>query len=589
VDIEGLPAWDDWSSYYTEEAPHDGVERPPLTGKKRYVPQGLYDQPWDKVKDAYGAATLTPYYIEALTSDDDGDVSYGVYWLYAATTHQGSVYKASKMAVPFLADIARNDYDGEDAACHFLARIALGEENWIHTPAGVYHSKYYAEVKKHLADIQACYERWGSDEAMRLLCFLPGGLPEQLDLSYDAALVLEAKQRDPDAAVSVVERHAYARQASLLLAQGFIAAERNYQPKGYPRWAGAIDLETARCTGHLEAARALMESSPSLLVRGAAAVCLAYSGAADADVKALLLHIGRQDFRRVPWAWDEDFSRMVRRAWYFAASIDDLVDTVAFPDAHTYNDVSNRAESLLTAAERIFPPKFPKFASRGESEEAPSIVPSELTGEQRRVLERLVELEPRMFDWRSHHLNVPQTLVAAKRLLEQNDSLSVLVGDVPLWFVLERAAIEGDLAAARAALANADVMAVLAGLFVWEQGPEQVTLNLINTEKVQQERLARLCSILADALAGYETATTALLDKWLPVALERPKYRSTAMPVITIGICLLSLARQGKLPARFEPLAVPDTGWRSLFPVPLMQEVLAHTSPQHQRKVGELL
>ncbi|MDR1798468.1 MAG: hypothetical protein LBR19_01070 [Bifidobacteriaceae bacterium] len=171
--IEGLPAWDDWSSYYTEVKAagdgrgrilallkiQDGVERPPLTGKKRYVPPGLYDQPWDKVKDAYGAATLTPHYIEALTSDDDGDVSFGVYRLYAATTHQGSVFKASKMAVPFLADIARNDYDGADVACHFLARIALGEAHWIHTPAGVYHSKYYGEVKKHLGDIQACYER----------------------------------------------------------------------------------------------------------------------------------------------------------------------------------------------------------------------------------------------------------------------------------------------------------------------------------------------------------------------------------------------------------------------------------------------
>ncbi|MDR1798467.1 MAG: hypothetical protein LBR19_01065 [Bifidobacteriaceae bacterium] len=112
---------------------------------------------------------------------------------------------------------------------------------------------------------------------MRLLCFLPGGLPEQLDLSYEAALAQEAKSRDPDATVPGVQRHAYARQASTLLAQGFIAAERNYQPKGYPPWAGAIDLETATCTGHFEAARALMESSPSLLVRGAAAVCLAHT------------------------------------------------------------------------------------------------------------------------------------------------------------------------------------------------------------------------------------------------------------------------------------------------------------------------
>ncbi|MEI0602803.1 hypothetical protein R4K55_01160 [Brachyspira alvinipulli] len=102
MNMESLPKWD---NYYIEadensEFQSDKINRPPLTGKNRYVPNGLYDEKWGDVYDAYGKSDLTPYYIEALTSDDDNDVNFGVYGLYAATTHQGSVYKSSKMAVP---------------------------------------------------------------------------------------------------------------------------------------------------------------------------------------------------------------------------------------------------------------------------------------------------------------------------------------------------------------------------------------------------------------------------------------------------------------------------------------------------------
>ena len=109
MNIEQLPDWDNYNDpdngetgSYNDEL--DEIDRPPLTGKNRYVPEGLYEQPWDHVGDAYGKATLTPCYIEALTSDDKGDVRFGTHWLYAATTHQGSVYKASGMAIPFLVD-----------------------------------------------------------------------------------------------------------------------------------------------------------------------------------------------------------------------------------------------------------------------------------------------------------------------------------------------------------------------------------------------------------------------------------------------------------------------------------------------------
>ena len=74
-----LPEWDDYSGPVQAAENLDKIERPPLTGKNRYVPDGLYDEPWDHVNDAYGKATLTPFYIEALSSDDEGDVQFGVY------------------------------------------------------------------------------------------------------------------------------------------------------------------------------------------------------------------------------------------------------------------------------------------------------------------------------------------------------------------------------------------------------------------------------------------------------------------------------------------------------------------------------
>ena len=97
--IEKLPKWNNYSAAATNEAVTDKTEWPLLTGKKCYVPNGLYDQSWDHVTDTYGKATLTPFYIEALTSDDQGDVQFGTYRLYSATTHQGSVYKSSQMAI----------------------------------------------------------------------------------------------------------------------------------------------------------------------------------------------------------------------------------------------------------------------------------------------------------------------------------------------------------------------------------------------------------------------------------------------------------------------------------------------------------
>ena len=69
-----------------EEIEDDGLDRPPLRGRTS-PPHALADIDWTSLEDAHGAATETPLYLEAITSDNAGDVASGAYGLYSATTH----------------------------------------------------------------------------------------------------------------------------------------------------------------------------------------------------------------------------------------------------------------------------------------------------------------------------------------------------------------------------------------------------------------------------------------------------------------------------------------------------------------------
>ena len=46
--MESLPKWDNYYINNDENSKFqsDKIERPPLTGKNRYVPNGLYDEKW---------------------------------------------------------------------------------------------------------------------------------------------------------------------------------------------------------------------------------------------------------------------------------------------------------------------------------------------------------------------------------------------------------------------------------------------------------------------------------------------------------------------------------------------------------------
>ena len=591
-----LPKWDNyWDSVVTE--PETGkTKRPPLTGKNRYVPEGLYDQPWDKVIDAYGKATLTPYYIEALTSDDEGDVRFGIYGLTSATTHQGSVSKPAQMAIPFLVDILKNDINGADTACYYLARIALGENHFILTPADAfYQTIYFKSVNKYKKEIKAYYNRTNSEEAMRLLCFLSGVLPDYMDLTYENALLL----------VKGDENTAYIRQASNLITQGFIAADRNYPEKGYPMYASLIDANNLKLSDHIVETRTLMEESESLLVRGCAAICLAYTGIVDDDILELIAYLGEQKLDHVFWAWDDIFSEIAKNAWMYAADMVTLINSKRFLvmdyTSKTAEGVETTyftaREQLIVAARRFFPARNTKTG------ESLPLLPTELTITQKKVIKRIIDDPPRIFGSPdTHEINLPTNRFSALRLIEESEEiLCTKIDGVPLWFILEKSVFEKTPGVAVHALEKVDAWKVLTEIYrpfyeifrpYQETNVEEgCTLNLkahsYDEKGVKREEMIQ--DILADSLYLHSEQVKVFLDEWLVKSEELQGNDWKKIPGQRIGICLLSLARNDALCKKFFPLVRPchPNAHASSFPIHLLKEVLEHTSKEHQMKIKD--
>ena len=394
---------------------------------------------WGNVYDAYGKADLTPYYIEALTSDDDNDVNFGVYGLYAATTHQGSVYKSSKMAVPYLADLLKFNNNASELACIFLARIALGEKHFINTPF-FYKTKYYGTVKKYKNEILDYYNKSNSLEAMRLLCFIPNSLNEILNFSYDECLKLENGNKN----------NAYVRQASTLLVQGFTSAQHNYKIsnknyyKEYPNISDTNEIKKLKVNKHIEKVYNIMNSSESLLVRGSAAICLAYTGIFNKDISNLLLYITENNCAGVDWVWDDNFSNIAKYAWLYSSDIETLLNTEGIKtksnvtgninsDEKSYNDI------LIEAASRVFPYK----------DKRDELINMELNDIQKRVLKRIIDKAPDLLgSYELEAINIPLNIESAKRLIYDDYKNSKLLCKIidfkPIWYIIEEALIKKD-------------------------------------------------------------------------------------------------------------------------------------------------
>ena len=278
-----------------------------------YTTQEVYTKlwivSWDRRRDAYGQATLTPYYIEALSSNDPDDQEFGRYWLYAATIHQGSIFPPAKAAVPFLVELLNAPRGGEDA-CKFLATIAIGEIDRLSMPHTFKKGRYFSAVRSHEEAIRDYYQRTHSLSALYLLTFLPIGLPEGLpNCSYENALLLENGKAGA----------AFLRQAASLLSLTYLTARSLYPSRARKQPpVSTLDPERRDFCSHL------VQESPSLLMRICAAVCLAYNLSEDKEAMELLAYIKERQFLWLKWpCWPSAMELLSETAWTFATRFED--------------------------------------------------------------------------------------------------------------------------------------------------------------------------------------------------------------------------------------------------------------------------
>ncbi|MDR2294040.1 MAG: hypothetical protein LBE05_02380 [Microbacterium sp.] len=479
-----------------DEIEDDGLDRPPLRGRTS-PPHALADIDWASLEDAYGAATETPLYLEAITSDDPGDVAYGAYGLYSATTHQGSVFSASEAAIPFLVELVERD---NATAMAFLARIAVGETHFVRTPRDRdARTEYAAAVAAHQGAIRAYAERTDDPEAWRLLALL-GALPGDLAIDLDTD--------DP------------ARLADRLVLGGFLAA-----------WGSGASERAAL----IARARHLVRTSPSLLVRLAAAASLGFAGAHDDDARHVLAHLAESD-EYVTTSWITAVGPFAEGAWLFSAG-DDELDGQHVPTALRVAAVEERVRRALPVGY-----------------DADTVIPARaVSPELRRILVESLAAWPDLFAGGSAELisrGLPATRPAVERLAGlRDDVLSSSVGTRTLAELIEAdlrsgAARDATLAAIVAAGPWRVVEAALAGN---TGASEHTTLALRLPRSVPDDPvLVLLVSLLGEALARADLpCATAFLDEALTHS-DPPGVRTAA--------CLLAHALTGPFPDRFVPL-----------------------------------
>jgi hypothetical protein len=94
---------------------------------------GLDEVDWSAVSDAYGPATDIPALFRALVSSDPDHREFACLLLHQTIWHQGNVYSATAVAIPFLYNLLEADgpHDKEGIA-GLLGLIADGQPPFMH-------------------------------------------------------------------------------------------------------------------------------------------------------------------------------------------------------------------------------------------------------------------------------------------------------------------------------------------------------------------------------------------------------------------------------------------------------------------------
>lgn len=536
---------------------------PPLKGKAALTPTGIFDINWHKLEDAYGNAQDTPYYIIALTSDDEKDVQNGGYGLYAATTHQGSVYTASQAAIPFLVALLEAGYEH---GASFLGRIAIGEAHWTSAPEDFKNvrSIYFNDVLEYLPRLQAAYQKWDFPDLEHLLCGCPNGLPDYLDVNIPT-----------DSEKQII------KLAGRIVAQGFIAAERNLQ-------------------NHIDLIRTFTKDQP-FIIRLAAHLCLAYSQAITPEELAWMLQakpkssdVGIQiqqldkniceNGERIycSWTWSADLSDMVMGAYAYVATDEDLLtnEQVSF---------EVRRDQLL---KRHFGSSKPLLYT-----------PESLSPLQKRVIAFMLTKENLpLYLEELYHL--PKTIEALERLLEQREDTFTKrynyrrsVAPLPVWYCLSSYlygnGTESEIVPILRQLPN--LWEAISELHTQYGNGERLTIqhprffeDTVSKSGYEVHR-TKLFSCLALAMQPYLDEIKTFLTEWLPKIPDLDENRDWGFKTanLKMGIGLLALARYGQLTPEYYPLVRPyhNSAEYSRIPLSIIAEILSFTHTAYQEKI----
>ena len=183
-----------------------------------------------------------------------------------------------------------------------------------------------------------------------------------------------------------------------------------------------------------------MNNSESLLIRGSAAICLAYTGIFNKDISNLLLYITENNCAGVDWVWDDNFSNIAKYAWLYSSDIETLLSTEGIKTksnvfiAGKVNNEKSYNDILIEAASRVFPYK----------DKRDELINMELNDIQKRVLKRIIDKAPDLLgSYELEAINIPLNIESAKRLIYDDYKNSKLLCKIidfkPIWFIVEEA------------------------------------------------------------------------------------------------------------------------------------------------------
>jgi hypothetical protein len=133
--------------------------------------QGLSNIDWSAVKDCYGPASEVPALLRALVSEEPDHREFACELLFQTIWHQGDVYEATPLAVPFLYNLLEAEGPQDKGAiAALLATIADGHppisarcegnsksaEQWraIFAKDGMNLEEEFAKERRFMADLR---------------------------------------------------------------------------------------------------------------------------------------------------------------------------------------------------------------------------------------------------------------------------------------------------------------------------------------------------------------------------------------------------------------------------------------------------